>query len=303
MPRETLADLFADFGRARGDFLVHDNGFRSWTHSYAEVAAAAEAYAARLQAAGLRRGDALLFWSENRPEWIAAFWACALLGVVVVPLDHRSPLDLVERVGTKVSARGILLGDDVPARPDGQAGAIPAWRLADLEWGTHERPVLDRQPLPDDVLEVIFTSGATAEPKGVIITHRNVMANVVPVEREILKYRKWGRPFFPLRFLDLLPLSHMFGQALATFIPPMLPGMVVFVRGFNPAEIVEQVRRRRISAIALVPKVLEVMREHVLRRFPETAVPPPAGEHVARRWWRYRAVHRAFGLKCWCFVV
>jgi long-chain acyl-CoA synthetase len=303
MPRETLADLFADLGRARGDFLVHDNGFRTWTHTYREAAAAAEAYAARLQAAGFRRGDAVLFWSENRPEWIAAFWACALLGVVVVPLDHRSPPDLAGRVAAKVLAKGILLGDDVAATLEGHARDIPAWQLADLDWTARSRPVLDRQPLPDDVVEVIFTSGATAEPKGVIITHRNVMANVVPVEREILKYRKWGRPFFPLRFLNLLPLSHMFGQALATFIPPMLPGTVVFVRGFNPAEIVAQVHRRRISVIALVPKVLEVLREYVVRRFPETAVPPPAGEHVARRWWRYRAVHRAFGLKCWCFVV
>ena len=302
MPRETLADLFDDLGRARGDFLVHDNGYRSWSYWYGQVAAAAEAYAARLQSAGLHRGDALLFWSENRPEWIAAFWACALLGVIVVPVDHRSPPDFVERVAGRVGARGILLGDEVAGVSLASAATL-AWRLGELDWTDRGRPAADRRPAADDVLEVIFTSGATAEPKGVIITHRNVMANVVPVEREILKYRWLGRPFFPLRFLNLLPLSHMFGQALATFIPPMLPGTVVFVRGFNPAEIVEQVRRRRVSVIALVPKVLEVLREHVLRRFPGAAIPPPEGEHVARRWWRYRAVHRAFGPKFWCFVV
>ena len=71
----------------------------------------------------------------------------------------------------------------------------------------------------DDVIQIIFTSGATAEPKGVVIRHRNVLANIVPVEREVMKYRKYARPFHPLRFLNLLPLSHMFGQSMATQHP------------------------------------------------------------------------------------
>src|SRR5439155_26388034 len=117
----------------------------------------------------------------------------------------------------------------------------------------------------DDIAEIIFTSGATADPKGVIITHRNVLANIVPVEREVVKYRKWAKPFAPIRFLNLLPLSHMFGQAMATFIPPMLPGLVVFMRGYNPVDIVTQIKSRRISVVVSVPKILDVLREHVRR--------------------------------------
>ena len=150
--------------------------------------------------------------------------------------------------------------------------------------------------------EIIFTSGATAEPKGVVITHRNILANIVPVEREVVKHRKWSRPFAPIRFLNLLPLSHMFGQAMATFIPPMLPGIVVFMRGYNPGEITAQIKKRRISVLVSVPKILDVLREHVLRVVPHPDVPGPK-QHFLRRWWRYRAIHRLFGWKFWAFVV
>ena len=103
---------------------------------------------------------------------------------------------------------------------------------------------------------------------------------MVPVEGEVQKYRKYAKPFHPIRFLNLLPLSHMFGQAMATFIPPMLPGVVVFMRGYNPHEIVRQIHSRRISVLVCVPKILDVLRQYVLRAVPEAAEAPPPGERT-----------------------
>jgi long-chain acyl-CoA synthetase len=303
VPRETLIDFFRDLSLARGDFLVHDDGFRSRTYTYLDVGRAARGFAAHLHDVGVRKGDKVVVWSENRPEWIVAFWGCLLAGVVVVPIDYRSSPDFLARVARIVAAKIVLIGEDVPpldsARGRPHAIEAPIWKLHEIGWRDGDPP--DATIAKDDVAEIIFTSGATADPKGVVITHRNVLANIVPVEREVLKYRKWGKPFYPLRFLNLLPLSHMFGQAMATFIPPMLAGTVVFMRGYNPVEIVEQIKKRRVSVLVSVPKILDVLREHAQRAGARDV--RPSGLHVARRWWIYRTLHAMFGFKFWAFVV
>ncbi len=302
MRRETLIDFFDDLSQIGGDFLAYDNGFRRWTHSYTDVARAAGAFAARLSAAGIRKGDAVILWSENRPEWIVAFWGCLLQGAVAVPIDYRASEDFLRRVAGIVAAKVVLVGDDVDLAALEPAGEPPRWRLAQIDW--HSTASTPRAAVAkSDTAEIIFTSGATAEPKGVVITHANVLANIVPVEREILKYRKYARPFAPIRFLNLLPLSHMFGQSMATFVPPMLGGAVLFMRSYNPHDVVRQIKERRVSVLVSVPKILDVLREHIRRAVPEASTPPPGREHFTWRWWRYRRVHRLFGLKFWSFVV
>ena len=305
MVRDTLLDFFGDLALERGEFLVYDDGFRSRSYTYDEVARAARGFAARLDASGVRKNDKVVFWSENRPEWIVAFWGCLLAGVVVVPIDYRASPDFLARVAGIVAARLILIGQDVPPI---RGVAAPLWKLHEIDWREAEPPRVSISK--DHVAEIIFTSGATAEPKGVVITHRNILANIVPVEREVHKYRKWARPFYPLRFLNLLPLSHMFGQAMATFMPPMIPGVVVFMRGYNPVDIVSQINTRRISVLVSVPKILDVLREHVGRHLPTGRVGDPdrfltiGGRRPWWiRWWQYRRIHRVFGWKFWAFVV
>ena len=137
--------------------------------------------------------------------------------------------------------------------------SIPTWTLSSIDW--HAGPEPTSVPITrDDIAEVLFTSGATSDPKGVIIQHKNVLANIVPVEREVQKYKRYIWPFHPIRFLNLLPLSHMFGQAMATFIPPIIGGTVVFTASLNPRDIVRLVNTHRISVIICVPKMLEVLK-------------------------------------------
>ena len=317
MPRDTLLDFFDDRIQSSSVFLIYDNGLVSRSFTYNDVRRTALTFAGSLRAAGIGKDDKVLFWGENRPEWVMAFWGCVLEGVVVVPLDYRASIDLFGRVMRIVKARAVVVGEEVRLPPLNQS--VQIWRLAELvgpgSTSRHSRahpedpgpeelsPEQRRRVKRNDVAEIIFTSGATAEPKGVVITHRNILANIVPVEREIAKYRNYGRPFFPLRLLNLLPLSHLFGQAMATFIPPMLQGVVVFMHGYNPNDIVRQLKMRRVSVLICVPKILDVLRGHILRLFPGAGEVRRDRPRVIVRWWRHRNVHRLLGWKFWSVVV
>ena len=315
MQRDTLLDFFRDLVTIRGEFLVFDDGYRRRGHSYEEVGRAARGFAARLASAGLRQGDKVVFWGENRPEWIACYWGCLLLGIVVVPIDYRSTPEFLARVRRLVEARLVLLGDDIaPIPPEVDLGGAQRWLLADLDWRA-DAPMPAVTVTRDDIIQIIFTSGATADPKGVVIRHRNVLANIVPVEKEVHNYRRYARPFSPIRFLNLLPLSHMFGQSMATNIPPMVQGTVIFTRSFNPHDLLRLIKRRRISVLVCVPKILDVLREHAEKRGRDSLSPLDAGANeaqpqfrsgvlgIAQRWWHYRRLHSAFGMKFWAFVV
>src|ERR671936_73357 len=110
MARRTLIDFFDDLAKVDAEFLVHDDGYRTWSWSYRDLASAARSFARTLQARGIREGAAIVVWGENRPEWIAALWGALLEAVVFVPIDYRASADFLRRVAAIVEAKAILVG-------------------------------------------------------------------------------------------------------------------------------------------------------------------------------------------------
>ncbi len=174
----------------------------------------------------------------------------------------------------------------------------------DLDWHADgPMPAVDISR--DDIIQIIFTSGATAEPERAssFVTATSSRTSSRSSARST-STACYGKPFHPLRFVNLLPLSHMFGQSMATNVPPMVRGTVIFTRSFNPHDIVRLIKSRRVSVLVCVPedsrRAARTRRARVSRKPRE---PPPPGISIPGRWWRYRRVHRAFGLKFWAFVV
>jgi long-chain acyl-CoA synthetase len=152
--------------------------------------------------------------------------------------------------------------------------------------------------------QIIFTSGTTAEPKGIVLTHRNVLASLQPIEDEMAKYLKYERWVHPLRFLHSLPLSHVFGQFMGLWLPPLLAAEIHFGEQLEPSRMTELIRRERISVLVAVPRILHLLRTYLLGQFGSLAqdLERAKGISVWKRWWHFRQVHRALGWKFWAVI-
>src|ERR1051325_9396197 len=107
--RETLISLLADCaGRGRETAFAHRQGLRVARWSYEELAQTAFQTARWLESADVMKGDRVLVWAENSPEWVAVFFGCLLRGAIVVPLDAQSAPDFVARVERQVTAKLLL---------------------------------------------------------------------------------------------------------------------------------------------------------------------------------------------------
>ena len=243
---ERYADRAALRYRARGE-----RAFEVW--SYGRLAAEAEALAAFLRDRGLVRGDRVALWSENRPEWAAAYLGVVAAGMVAVPIDALADADEVDAILATAEAEALVVsaklaeGADLFVRgapslraavlleaphtasgiPGGaKAGASKAegrsaarialgsWEEAIAAGKASGGPALPPPSsiAPDSIASLIFTSGTTGKPKGVMLSHRGIIANIdaarqaLPIDENDV-------------FMCVLPLHHTYPTTCSLLSP------------------------------------------------------------------------------------
>ena len=283
--------------------IVEHRGVRRFVTSYRGIATLAHRFAAELDRGGIAPGERVVLWGRNSAEWVGAFFGCIEAGVLVVPLDSSGSVEFARRVVQEVSPRlivaeaALLLGANFAAATlalERLKLSLPKAREA------AERPVLT----PDSPLQILFTSGTTGTPKGIVHTHRNLLASLLPIEREIRKYRRYERLVHPLRFLHTLPLSHVFGQFMGLWVPPLLGATVHYESRSTGSRIASLIPRERIHVLAAVPRTLDLLRAHLLANDPALADGIVKAQRlpIAKRWWQFRRVHWRLGLRFWAAV-
>ncbi|MGD0929315.1 MAG: AMP-binding protein [Candidatus Korobacteraceae bacterium] len=308
MARTTILEYLDNFREhSREVAYVHRRGYRTERWTYGDVVSNANRFARELEARGIGRDDKVLIWGENCAEWIAVFFGCLLRGAIVVPVDKIAAPDFAERIAQQVDAR-LCVGS-----AQNQIPGVPSFHLEGLREAIAARSNAEVVPLEltrNHIVEIVFTSGTTAEPRGVVISHGNILANLEPLEREIGNYRRYEGIFHPLRFLNLLPLSHVFGQFLGIFLPQLLAATVIFQDTLNPSEILQVIKKERVSVAVAVPRLMESLKDKIERDLEAEGklewfhrqLLAAKDEHFVKRWWRFRRIHRRFGWKFWAFI-
>jgi len=311
MARQSLAEFVGGFA-ARGNEIayVERQGYRRVQWTYAQIGQIAARFARELEERGIGAGDRVFLWGPNCAEWVAAFAGCLLRGAVAVPMDFTAAPEFAARVARQVEARCAVISTQRALAASEAMEVLPLEslpaRVARHSGEAYPSPPLNRE----SIAEILFTSGTTSEPKGVAISHGNILANLEPLEIQIAKYRKYERYFHPLRFLNVVPLSHVFGQFMGVFVPSSISATTVFSDSLNPAEILRTIHDERVSVLVGVPRVIETLAAKIQRDVEAAGKIEKFRRNYAEAdkerfiWhmWRFRKIHRRFGWKFWAFV-
>ncbi|HEX5827430.1 MAG TPA: AMP-binding protein, partial [Candidatus Limnocylindrales bacterium] len=260
---ETLLDLLEGSAARYGDRnalgLRRDDG-TTFHWSYAEMRRRARLAAWRLRALGLQPGDRVLTWSPSTPALPAAYFGAMYARLVYVPLDARMSADAIMNIVEASGAVRLLLGTGRDA-PDPREVGLEQFPTTEVEHLSAEPddtfpPDWEQQvaawerPRPDDVFQLVFTSGTTGNPKGVMLAHDNVLAGVSSFHRIIEPMTH--------RLVSLLPLSHSLEQAVSLFYAMDVGADILYLRSRNPRVIFDSLREHRVTTMLLVPQIIDV---------------------------------------------
>ena len=256
---ETVIDFIRTATERYGplDALLMKPGFRYMRWTYSQVWTQSGQVATLLQGRGLTKGDRVILWGPNSPHWVIIFIGCLRAGVAVVPLDVRSEADYVSRVLSKTEPK---LAFTSRFTPKGELDLdVPEIAFEDLEAAIAGLPgPKDVNVGPHDLAEIMFTSGTTGDPKGVMLTHRNLKANIEGISRYISCEPS-------SRLLSILPLSHMYEQMGGLFMAMVSGASITYPTSRQPTVLARTMRERRITIMLLVPQGLELLMNGIER--------------------------------------
>lgn len=234
---------------------VHKETFRTYRWTYGDVQKLVSAMQYFLSEHNLQKGDRLMICAPNSPWWAITYFACARSGIVLVPVDFNSHPDFVKKVAKQTNPKLLILSifrsDKLSLK------SIVAEDLKSLLKDQKIKKLTPVKITSDDILEIVFTSGSTGDPKGVVLTQGNVASNVA----NLLQTWSIGPDHV---LLSLIPLSHMFEQTIGLFTPFASGSKVVYITSIKPSAITAALKDEQVTTLAIVPAFLSLLRRRII---------------------------------------
>jgi long-chain acyl-CoA synthetase len=273
IPHQNFAQLIDQVSRdhAGRDAILYRSGkqreFTRWT--FARYGEECRRIARGLLAAGLVKGDRVVLWSENRPEWMAVWMGTLIAGICIVPVDflgsEQECLNIIQITRARaffysgrkrdfaasLASRGISLPVSVCISPESEEDSRgpDEYRRFGAGDSAQALPPLD-SIAPNDPASIVFTSGTTGFAKGVTLSHKGIIANASAAIRIL-------EPNHKDVFMDVLPLHHTY-PTTCTFISPIAAGVpVVIAEKIVGKVVVDDVRDAGVTFLIAVPLLFD----------------------------------------------
>jgi len=232
--------------------------------SYGQVIEYVKRIGRYLKELGLGRGDHIAILGENRPEWGISYFSVGWIGATAIPLDAKALPDSLKSILRFSSAKAIILSgshvadiESISADLNELKHVIPMESFDEI-YAKYPNGVGMENASPDDLMQILFTSGTTGDPKGVMLTHSNIMSNVDDVYR-IIEITPDDRMF------SVLPIHHSY-ECTGGLLTPFYNGMSVFyARGLKPNEMAEDLRMASPTIWLNTPLILEKLYQRINR--------------------------------------
>lgn len=224
---------------------VGDGDLTSFT--YDELLKRVQGFAGALQEKNFQKGDRILIWSASRVNWMVAFLGALVVGAVVVPLDIQSKEDFLTKIEHSTDAKYLITSQNQYSEL--QQSHAPLIDIDMLPQSTRDMAALP-EITGDDLAEIVFTSGTTGQPKGVMLSHYNITSDAVAAV-SVVNILKDDRA------LSILPLSHMFELTIELAIFHV-GASVVYARTLSPDTLLKLFASQGVTCMVLVPQALQL---------------------------------------------
>ena len=261
--RESLfeyVDLMKKWEKRR--YLVENIGFRKKLYTFGDIRKKILALTSVLKEKGIKKNDRVILWGESSPMWVVAFFSILGAEGVVVPIDQRSSKEFVNAIIEKTGSKLVICDKN---GLDIGLNKIYFNDIKNLSGET--QPISPPQTGSDDLAEIVFTSGTTSRPKGVMLTHKNILSNLLVLESSLERFNFLVRLITPFRIMCSVPYSHMFGQVTGIFIPIILGSTIYFPSELSPSILAEEIKKNRILTLIAVPRVMKMLADYVKTEF------------------------------------
>jgi long-chain acyl-CoA synthetase len=258
---KTLLDLFKLFEKRNKDVFIYRTGIRRFVYTYLDLYLMSLKMASYLLEQGIKQGDKVAIWAPNSPFWGISYFGIILSGAIVIPIDYASGKRRAETI-LKLSGARFVIQSIYKFERISLNGQIKTVMLEDLVFLLKSQRPLEKLPVvkPSDILEIVYTSGTTGDPKGVVLTHENVVSDVLGACNHISIPKNFN-------FLSILPLSHMLEQTTGLLIPLYRGDKVIYLRTIKPSSIMEALKKEDIATMLVVPKFLLLLKNTIEREF------------------------------------